>query len=35
MQINIYRYQFIVIVDLDITENFILLFLANKKRFYI
>ena len=35
MLININRYQLIVIVELSITENFILIFLANKKRFSI
>ena len=35
MLININRYSLIIIDDSDITENFISLSLANKKRFSI
>ena len=35
MLININKYQLIAIFDLSIIRNFILLFLANKKQFFI
>ena len=35
MLININRYKVIVIVDFSITKNFILLFLASRKKFSI
>ena len=35
MLININKYQLIIIVNGNIIEYFILLFLANKKKFFI
>ena len=35
IQININKYQFIVGFDSGIIENFILLFLVDRKRFFI